>query len=130
MTGLNDTYNISTITNTIKSVTDYKLVLHNLAYNNIDCINLLLDLFVKSEYFSPSYNINSKSIVLKIKKSNIKKDSNYNNSSIYYYSIINSIMQTFFKEINTIINIDIPENYIYLLYNLVLIQDSIIIINL
>lgn len=130
MTGLNDTYNISTITNMIKSVTDYKLVLHNLAYNNIDCINLLLDLFVKSEYFSPSYNINSKSIVLKIKKSNIKKDSNYNNSSIYYYSIINSIMQTFFKEINTIINIDIPENYIYLLYNLVLIQDSIIIINL
>lgn len=116
------------ISNLISMNTNYRINLHRLVYNNIDNINTLINLFSENNNFSvTSSDPVQKIIILKIKKSTVKKDSNYSNNIYFYKTIIDNIMNYFIKSLN---NINIPEESIQYMYDAILIGDSSIVLYL
>lgn len=136
------------IVSDIKRYTDFRLMLHNNIYNEVN-INVLINyLNQQFELFNAEYNDNEKKIELKIKKTNIKKINNYSHSSTFYYSMINTAFLSFLRDpqissqIRNILNSNNNEFYsvyqefntnpnnLSTLYNLSAILDNVIIIYL
>ena len=116
------------ISNIISMNTNYRINLHRLVYNNIENINTLVDLISQNNNFSViSCDPVQKIIILKIKKSTVKKDSNYSNDVYFYQTIIDNIMNCFIKSLNVI---SIPEESIRYMYDAILIADSSIVLYL
>lgn len=117
------------ISNSINISTENRVKLHNLIYNNIEYTNILQNLFSENDKFSfISYDANQKVIILKIKKSAVKKDSNYSNNIYFYYTLIDNIMACFFNLIRNIV--DIPIESVRHMYDSILIGDSSIVLYL
>lgn len=133
------------ILNDIKNV---RVLLHENFYTNpLVMEELCNDISSSFNLFTIEYNINTKVIQLKIKKTNMRKieDGNLVN---YYYQILNAIfVQFFIKKYNVISDIMINKkeqynirgeeinylnniNSIYNFYNITLISDNIITIHL
>ena len=116
------------ISNSINFITENRIKLHNLIYNT-EYINILQNLFSENDKFSfISYDPNQKVIILKIKKSTVKKDSNYSNNIYFYYTLIDNIMTCFFNSIRNIV--DIPIESVRHMYDSILIGDSSIVLYL
>ena len=117
------------ISNSININTENRVKLHNLIYNNMEYTNILQNLFSENDKFSfISYDANQKVIILKIKKSAVKKDSNYSNNIYFYYTLIDNIMACFFNLIRNIV--DIPIESVRHMYDSILIGDSSIVLYL
>ena len=129
----------------INKMRDLKLLLHRFIYN-CDSLQKLIEEFQNTfDLFSIEYDETTKIIQMKIKKTTMKKIPHYNHTSSFYYYIINPIMCNFFYN-----NIDIimsnvsmfsslkesdvclleDERQIILLYNIIVIGDNIINIQL
>ena len=113
------------ITHAINQNMKDRLILHNLLSSNKNYLDLLVNLFSSSDNFSLISSDNN-IINLKIKKSNVKKDTNYNNDIMYFYNIIDMIMVQFINQIN----LNIPIENIRYMYTPLLVGDSSILIYL
>ncbi len=128
----------------INKMRDLKLLLHRFLYNN--SLQKLIEEFQNTfDLFSIEYDETTKIIQMKIKKTTMKKIPHYNHTSSFYYSIINPIMCNFFYNNIDIIRNNISvfpslgesdvgllqdERQIILLYNIIVIGDNIINIQL
>jgi len=129
----------------INKMRDLKLLLHRFIYN-CDSLQKLIDEFQNTfDLFSIEYDETTKIIQMKIKKTTMKKIPHYNHTSSFYYSIINPIMCNFFYNNIDIIRSNVSvfpsleesdvdllhnERQIILLYNIIVIGDNIINIQL
>lgn len=113
------------ITHVINQNMKDRLILHNLLSSNKNYLDLLVNLFSSSDNFS-LISFDNNIINLKIKKSNVKKDTNYNNDIMYFYNIIDMIMVQFINQIN----LNIPIENIRYMYTPLLVGDSSILIYL
>ena len=128
----------------INKMRDLKLLLHRFLYNN--SLQKLIEEFQNTfDLFSIEYDETTKIIQMKIKKTTMKKIPHYNHTSSFYYSIINPIMCNFFYNNIDIIRSNVSvfpsleesdvdllhnERQIILLYNIIVIGDNIINIQL
>jgi len=129
----------------LNKIRDLKLLLHRFVYN-CNSLQKLLDDFQNSfDLFSVEYDETTKIIQMKIKKTTMKKIPHYNHTSSFYYSIINPIIYNFIYDNIDIIRNNISEfstleisdvdllqdeRQINLLYNIIVIGDNIINIQL
>lgn len=114
--------NNNEITERIKEMQFYALTFHNFINSNLDNISQLINIFSLDERFSSVvYDAQTNQIILKIKKSVIKKDPEFNNSEIYYNKIINEKIKTYILQQNHMI--DIPDIFIFSLYKLYIYGD-------
>lgn len=139
--------NVKDIDNFIRFTSSIRLMLHNHIYNNSDNIDKLITHFNVIDLFNIEYDLINKTLQLKIKKTNMKKYSNYAHNVSFYYTIFNQILNSFFYEIydqldyaiktegiNYGINCDV--NYILdirvisMIYSITPILDNIVIIHL
>lgn len=127
----------------ILNTTELRLLLHKYFYNNINDINELMSIINGAiDTLSIDYNDESKSIAIKIKKTSMKRNSNFTHNTDYYYPIFNEIFRQFFaNNLRGIIeaaktdhyNTDTLYNYISLIpgiYNITCMSDNIVILYL
>lgn len=129
----------------INKMKDLKLLLHRYLYNCNTLQLLIGDFQNEFDLFSIEYDETTKIIQMKIKKTTMKKIPQYNHTSSFYYSIINPIICNFFNNNIDIIkenvsefpslkesDVDIlqDERQTILLYNIIVIGDNIINIQL
>ena len=129
----------------IKVMNDFRTFLHLNIYNNTNITRLIS--FINKEYDLVSIqDITDNRVTLKIKKMNMKKISSYNNDVVFYYNIINKAIIDFLNQddIISIIRNSNDENILYaldnnllsnpnlinLLYNIVVIDDTSIMLYL
>ncbi len=129
----------------LNKMKDLKLLLHRFIYNSNSLQILIQDFQNEFDLFSIEYDETTKIIQMKIKKTTMKKIPRYNHTSSFYYSIINPIISNFFYNNIDIIRQNIigfqslqesdmeilqDERQIILLYNIIVIGDNIINIQL
>lgn len=133
----------------IDKVNMLRLILHESVYSNSIYIDKIIEYARMRCDFVANYTFSNekRSIEIRVKKSNLKKDSAFRHSSEYYYSIISDAMLSLLKdpEIKTILypylHSDIGLKTIYndiidnklpitLIYNTAAILDNIIYIYL
>ena len=129
----------------LNKMKDLKLLLHRFIYNSDSLQVLIQDFQNEFDLFSIEYDETTKIIQMKIKKTTMKKIPRYNHTSSFYYSIINPIISNFFYNNIDIIRQNIigfqslhesdmeilrDERKIMLLYNIIVIGDNIINIQL
>jgi len=129
----------------LNKMKDLKLLLHRFIYNSNSLQTLIQDFQNEFDLFSIEYDETTKIIQMKIKKTTMKKIPRYNHTSSFYYSIINPIISNFFYNNIDIIRQNIigfqslhesdmeilrDERKIMLLYNIIVIGDNIINIQL
>ena len=78
---------------------DFKLFLHSHLLNDESNI-LILNRYMEEEFdtLSSSYNSNTFSYEIKVKKTNMKKNPNFSHTPNYYYSVLNSVLFKFFND--------------------------------
>jgi len=129
----------------LNKMKDLKLLLHRFIYNSNSLQTLIQDFQNEFDLFSIEYDETTKIIQMKIKKTTMKKIPRYNHTSSFYYSIITPIISNFFHNNADIIRQNIigfqslqesdmeilqDERQIILLYNIIVIGDNIINIQL
>lgn len=133
-------------TNKDTIVKDIKIILHTYIYNNEVNLNPLLLGLQSIDPFNIIYDINNRSINIKMKKTSMKKYENYNNSILFYYDFFNKHMSQYLYQLSSDIakylqlanNVSITEdevmciiqNNIYSFFTLTLLSDNFIIIHL
>lgn len=126
-----------------------RIIMHNEVYSKDGVIDTLIYNLSKNCNFIANYNYDSdrRSIEIKVRKSNLKKDSSYIHNTEYYYGLINDGFVDFISShevkgmlydyiksnediketYESLINKSIPAN---LMYNMTSILDNIIFIYL
>ena len=126
-----------------------RLLIHNNLYTDNNIVtDLISRLSISFNLFSIDYDIQNRTVHLKIKKTNMKKSADYSHTSSYYCTILNSVFYSIFDENrNNIIelvnkyktiyglegcNIDrlISFETIALSYNVTTISDNVVVIYL
>lgn len=127
------------VQNKLQNSNDIKVELHDNVYSHqylIDSIQKAIE--SKINVFHTEFDANTRTIYVKIKKSNIKKLNNTLQGNNSYYSLFNEIMNTFFignyAAINNLTNdrIDIGSltSNVTSLYDLLILSDNLIAIRL
>ena len=76
-----------------------RTLFHNTIYNNSQCINKLTEYVQKYiDCISIEYNNEYRSIFIKIKKTTMKRHSKFENSSQYYYGMMEKVFREFITE--------------------------------
>ena len=128
----------------LSNLTELRLLYHQYLYSDISNIELLKSIIMQNiDILSCDYDNTKNTISIRIKKTSMKKNSNFEHSTIYYYNIFNNIFRHFMMSTMCIIDpilkdtkygsIDyILKNAINVntMYNLTCISDNIIIIYL
>lgn len=112
------------------AIKDLRIFLRNEIYDTY--IQELIDI-IKSELdpFSAVYDSSSKIVTIKVKKTNMKRNSHYEHTSHFYYNIMNGIMYDFISSHNSEIkksnnDTSIIDSDIYMLYSITAIGDNIV----
>lgn len=123
------------VQNKLQSSNEIKVELHDNVYSNQYLIDSLIKIIEgKISIFHAEFDGSSRTIYIKIKKSNIKKLNNTIQGGNSYYSLFNEIMVDFFtsnyENINHIINdrvrLDTILENITSLYDLLILSDNLI----
>lgn len=133
----------------LKNIKNMKILLYSHFYNNQDNINQLLnDISNEFNLFNIEYHPENFSVKVKIKKTDIKKNTQYQCTPEYYYQLFSNVFYNYFnKNKNNICNLintyklqynltdtsvdDLYNpNNLFLFYNITVISDNIIIIYL
>lgn len=134
----------------LNQTTNLRLFLHDTFYSREEVIGEILNTIPNYfDVFSINYIPDTRSIKIKIKKTNMKKnDSNYNHNTTYYYQIMNELfLNVFQSNWNFISNLLLANmkkyslrgdemkylsdiNTISSVYNMTTLLDNVIIINL
>ena len=85
-------------TQNIHDISIFKKFLYNYIYNNESNMMILTNFINKNiETFNISYDINAKSIEIKLKKTNLKKGPNFKHDTYFYNDIVSIILVLFFN---------------------------------
>lgn len=133
----------------LKNIKNMKILLYSHFYNNQDNINQLLnDISNEFNLFNIEYHPENFSVKVKIKKTDIKKNTHYQCTPEYYYQLFSNVFYNYFnKNKNNICNLintyklqyNLTDNSVndlynpnnlFLFYNITVISDNIIIIYL
>ena len=138
---MNNTFD-KNIDEKVLNATELRLLFHKYLYNNSNIIEELIQIIGSYiDSLSIEYSPENKSISIKIKKTTMKKNSNFIHNTDYYYPLFNNIMYHFFCHHTEIMNIakdnnyDMPsfDQYLSLIpgsYNITCVSDNIIIMYL
>jgi len=132
-----------------KYISNVRVMLYDNFYNNSENITNIINSILESfDLFSINYNNTNNSIELKIKKTNIRKNSAFSHTATYYYTVFNPIFYNIFLNNKDILNQIIEnnkqkyslvgdelafllnDNNTALLFNITTISDNIVIIYL
>lgn len=134
----------------LNQTTKLRLFLHDNFYSREEVIKQILDRIpAYFDVFSVYYIPETRSIKIKIKKTNMKKnDSNYTHNTTYYYKIMNELFYSIFQSnwnfISNLLLANLKKyslrgdemkylsdlNTVFSLYNMTTLLDNVIIINL
>lgn len=134
----------------LNQTTNLRLFLHDTFYSREEIIQQIIDkIHCYFDVFSVQYIPEYRSIKIKIKKTNMKKnDSNYTHNTSYYYKIMNElfydIFQTNWNFISNLLLANLKKyslrgdemkylsniNTLFSVYNMTTLLDNVIIINL
>lgn len=83
----------------IDRLTEFRLILHEVIYKDDYYMNKLInEIKNRFDIFTINLNNSNMSITMKIKKTNIKKNSNYSHTVDFYSPIITDILGTFLSD--------------------------------
>ena len=131
-------------TNSFANLTDLRLLFHHHVYNDDNNIEQLKQIIENNiDALSIDYNNTQRIVSIKIKKTSMKKNSNFEHTTFYYYNIFENIFRQYiglytsqinpflhnteFMSIQYILNSDTSMRT---MYNIACVSDNIVVLYL